>query len=194
MTVAVRDVQGNNQNFPSKGNVTIQPGETYEYYQYRTLNNPGKHTMWIAVYKSGIWEKSWPKSLTDNVIRDRIISVKQPNIQVTRDLKHSPANAVTGQQKAVSFVIKNNDSVPITVDRLVAAVRDEDGNNVNFPTVANIALNPGEEYEYYEYNTFNNPGEHTMWIAAYTAAGQWSSSWPTKASSGILTERTFEIF
>lgn len=194
LVAAVRDMNGKNVNFPTVYNITIDPGETYQYYQYRSFSTSGTHTMWIAAYTpSGDWSSTWPASANNDIRRERTFTVRQPNLKITKGLVHSPSSTSVGQQKAVSFSVKNDDTVPITIDRLVVAVRDKNGKNVNFSTIYNITIKPGDNYQYYKYATFNTKGNHDMWIAAYTPSGSWSSTWPASANSNILRERTFTV-
>lgn len=71
--MAVRDRSGANVNFPftsDEDGMTVEPGESYEYYKYRTFNNVGNYRTWIAAKLPwGGWSNSWPYSDDKNIDR-----------------------------------------------------------------------------------------------------------------------------
>jgi hypothetical protein len=76
MTVAVRDPSNNNLDFPSRKNITLQPGQKYTYYENRTLPNTGEYRAWVAfLTESGSWKKSWPTSSNSSIQNERTFNV-----------------------------------------------------------------------------------------------------------------------
>lgn len=194
MTVAVRDSKNHNFNFPHLHDVTIQPGSSYTYYQRRIFNSAGSYRSWITFKtSSGKWYKTWPPSSSSSIIRERSFKIRMPDVRVTRSLYESPSSAGVGDEKATSFKIKNYEDKPITFTSIVVAVRNRLNQNVNFPSVHNITLQPGETYTYYQRRTFNTTGKHSMWIAVKQPNGSWSKTWPTNSSSKIIRQRSFQI-
>ena len=101
---------------------------------------------------------------------------------------------MVGQTNAVSFIVKNNEDRTITLPPLVVAVRNEDNDNVNFQSVYDVNLEPGETYTYYQYREFDESGKHYMWIAAGLPWGGWSKSWPYNESSTTNRDRSITVY
>ncbi len=195
MVVAGRDGNNNNVNFPSVTNITLAPGEKYEYYEHRYFNEPGSHRLWIAVRSpAGEWTRHWPASAKENIIRERTFEVtKIPDITLNQNLKYSPGNLTTEDTVSTSFVIKNNENKKVRINEIVVAARDENNRNVNFKTISNVILQPGEEYQYYDRKKFAKAGEYRLWIAARMPSGVWTRDWPKNVNGSIIRERTFDI-
>lgn len=121
-------------------------------------------------------------------------STKGDTLEITRNLQFSPLKPSKGDTVSASFMVKNDERQPITIDALVVAARDDNGNNVNFPGVYDLTLDPGESYTYHESRSFSNPGKHTIWIAAKLPSGDWSKNWPLSSSKYIRRERSFTVY
>ncbi len=191
MTVAVRDSKNNNFNFPSEENITIGPGSEYKYYQKRVLPSAGKYKLWIATKTPyGEWSRDWPKSNTSNIIRERTVTVEpMPAVSVTKNLSTSPNNNLsTVDTVEAKFEIKNEDSRSATISEMVVAARDGDGKAVNFSSVSDITLQPGQTYNYSKKRQFSNAGSYRLWIAIRDPSGAWSRVWPESSTESIVRE------
>jgi len=192
--VAVRDEDSRNLNFQSIANIMIEPGETYTYTRQRSFNSSGSIRAYIVSQRPGQkWRTNWPLTGNSSVVTERELDIEQPDIRLTRNLVHSPLLVPAGGVKRVSFIVRNYEDRVVTIPKLVVAARDENNNNVNFPVIYNLQLNPGESYTYYQQRTMPNAGNHRIWITAYTHNGKWSKTWPFSNTSNILRERTYTI-
>jgi hypothetical protein len=193
LVVAVRDAQGTNLNFPTNYDITLDPGEEYTYYETRIFHEPGDLTFRIAAHRASGWTYTWPESLNANIRRTRTTDVDPANVVISRSLFHSPTNALTEDAKAVSFKVKNNESIPIHVGKFTVAVRDEQNQNHNFQSDTDITIDPGATYTYYERQAFDSPGVYDIAIANHRSGIGWSYTWPQTANSRIVTDRSFTV-
>lgn len=170
-------------HYPEAANITINPGEEYTYLKERVLHKPGDYRIEVnAKTDSGSWVSHWPKSLNSNVVRSRIINVAQPeNISVVRNLWVSPL--ITGQSVGASFIIKNNETVPVTFNELSIRATDSSNNIKDFPSVKDLVLQPGEEYTYYQFQTFDKIDTYTFQVQAKIHTTQWVTDWPQPANN-----------
>lgn len=193
MTVAMRDESGDNVNFPSVRDIIIAPGSTYTYRQERKIVSTGKHSLWIAIRTpAGLWSRDWPQSNSSKIIRDRNVEVESiPKVSVTKSLSVNPMNDLsTIDNVKATFEIKNEDTKTVSIPEMVVAARDQDGNNVNFSTIKDLALQPGQTYEYSKERQFNDEGTHRLWIAVRDPSGSWSRVWPESSSDDIVRDIT----
>lgn len=193
LVVAVRDDDNNNLNFPSVSNVDLDPGEEYTYYQSKRFFQVENLTFDIVAYRDSGWTYTWPKSTNSNIRRTRNTSVTEADVVISRSLYHSPADGLVGDEKAVSFKITNRESVSVHTGKFTVAVRDENNNNLNYDSEADIVLEPGETYEYYQRKIFDEENTHRIYIANYRPSRGWSTSWPKQANSKVITDRSYEL-
>lgn len=196
LSVRARDSKNVAYDFPYVNDVTLAPGASYTYYTYRTFDKLDNYTFYpMAQVATSRWTMNWPAA-EKGVVNRRSYSSRLPKISLVRSMYHSPSNhkPSVGQTNAVSFVVKNNENRSITLPPLVVAVRDEGNDNVNFPTVYNIELSPGQTYTYYQYRTFDEAGKHRMWIAAGLPWGGWSATWPYSASSSLVRDKVITVY
>ena len=196
ITVALRDKDNNVVNFPHIHDLTIQPGQQYEYYQRRTVTNPGAYRAWIAArLPSGDWSSDWPYSSSGSIVRSRSFNVSEnPDVTLSRSLYFSRSDEYTTEDtSASSFVVKNNDSKAVTIKGLSVAAKHENGTRYDFPSVTNITLQPGQEYEYYGKRILPAAGTYTIWAQVMDANGKWSSVWPPSDTTSIIRQKDIQI-
>ena len=96
-------------------------------------------------------------------------------LELSQGLSLSTTSPTINQSVTASFKVKNVGGSPMTLQSLSAGARqgtDWNGVNVDFPAVANITLQPGQEYSYQQSRSFG--------VGAYFAepvvlvAGKWS--------------------
>ena len=196
--VAVRDEDNNNYNYPFV-NITLQPGQSYTYYQRQTFDHGGDYTMWIAnLMADGSWSKDWPISSNKYIVRDREINlVDMPDVSVSRSLYYSPtsnpANASTQDITATSFKVTNNEASSVTLPDMAVQATHSDGSITYYPVEKQVSLNPGQEYEYYQYARLPKAGTYTLRVAFKAPSGRWSTDWPPSTSGSIIRERSATI-
>lgn len=70
LTVAARDSQNRNRDFPLTPYITLQPGEEYTYRQQLTLDASEKYNFWIANFRNTAgWSDDFPISENSSLVR-----------------------------------------------------------------------------------------------------------------------------
>jgi len=195
LAVRATNSKGQSYNFPSVENIELDPQEEYTYYEYRTFDKTDTYKFSVsAKVNTGHWTNTWPQSANSTITRSKELRSKLPNVSIVRNLWQSPnANPKVNQLNSVSFILKNNENRPVTIDSILVAARDRNNANVNFPQVTSITLSPGQSYTYYESRTFALTGKYTMWIAAKLPSGEWSRDWPYSSSNKIIRDKTINL-
>jgi len=196
LRVRAVDSRKNVFDFPAVTNITLDPGEEYTYYQYRTFDKVDKYSFYpVAKVSTPRITSTWPAP-NSGVVTKRSLSSRLPNITLVRKFYHSPSDhkPVVGQTNAVSFIIKNNEDRPVILPPMGVAVRDGKNNVVNFPFVRDITLSAGKSYEYYQSRSFSTKGSYRMWIATGLPWGGWSSSWPKGSPSSLVRSKTITVY
>ena len=195
--VAVRDSSNAVYNYPFKS-LTLAPGQSYEYYERQTFSQPGQYRMWIAYrLPSGEWSSDYPQSINTSISRSKNINVVGvPNLSISRSMFYSPTSnptsASTEDITAVSFKVTNNDTRSNLINEMRVAAKHESGAITYYPSVKNHTLQPGQEYEYYQYANLPKAGNYDLSIEFKLPNGSWSSSWPS-ASGTTLKQRSVNI-
>src|SRR5918999_1668058 len=98
------------------------------------------------------WQTDAPSQVTEPGRLRVIEALRMPN-----------TNLLIGESISTSFKIKNVGSSTLHLEKLTAAVRrgsDWKGERADFPHVANITLQPNEEYSYRQSRSFDTAGEY----------------------------------
>jgi pimeloyl-ACP methyl ester carboxylesterase len=84
-------------------------------------------------------------------------------LKVIEALRMPNTNLLIGESISTSFKIKNVGGSALHLEKLTAAVRrgsDWDAEQVDFPHVSNITLQPNQEYSYRQSRSFDTAGEY----------------------------------
>jgi Leucine-rich repeat (LRR) protein len=142
-------------DFYHEENLTLQPGEEHTYTYSRVFPRPGEY-MVVPLYvdADGFWHS----------LETQSSFVVSPGLEVVRALSLSPSRPVAGQLVTASYDIRNSGSRAITVPILGVVARGPDCTDwncsgwVDFPTVADITLQPGAAYTYTGQRAFDRSG------------------------------------
>ena len=191
--VAVRDGSGKNHDFPSSGELALNPGQEYTYSKTRTLPKTGKYTFWLASYRDNHgWSATYPVNEATGMTRQISAALKE-SVTLTSSVDTSPLTGNIGQAVTTTFKIKNFGTSPASIGRFKIAVRDAYGRNYDFPSSSTLTLNPGQEYTYSKTRTLPKTGKYTFWLASYRDNHGWSTTFPPNESSGIKRSGGFTI-
>ena len=181
LKISAEHSSGKRLDFPVTENVTLQPGQEYQYTARKRLELAGTYKIWVEVMTPyGQWSKTWPSLSSPSIIRERTIEINNPpRVDITRGLYVGPNPLIAGSTIGASFVIKNNEAQAVTVKELAIRARNKQGVYTNFPSVTNLQLQPGEEYTYLQYQQLDNVGSYTFDIAGKVNTDNWTHNWPT---------------
>lgn len=193
--LAVRATSPNGEtiDFPSINEVSLDPGEEYTYYQFQTFQEMGDYKFKvISKIKTSGWVDDWPEA-ANNVKASASVRSRLANITLERNLWRSPVNVKVGQNKSVSFVIKNNESRNIKIDSIAVGARYQDGSVVDFPHIRDLVLTPGQSYEYYQSRTLDRAGAYRIFIVSLLPSQSWSYDWPVSSTTRIVRSDSFSV-
>lgn len=189
--VAARDPYGTNVDFPADTNVTIPAGSSYTYSKSRALYSAGNYSIFTADLRGSTWSRTYPSSANTSISRSMNLSVADNPI-ITSGISLSPSNPAIGQPVTATVSMHNSSTNPVSIGYFVVAARDPNGNNVDFPGVANLTVPAGGTYTYSQSRTFNMPGSHSLFIADFNGTS-WSMSYPKSADSSVVRQQTINV-
>ncbi|GAM24515.1 hypothetical protein SAMD00019534_076900 [Acytostelium subglobosum LB1] len=154
LTVAVRDSNGTNLDYPNANNVTVSTS-LYTFTSTKVLQ-PGTYTMFGAYQTSN---GAWSSFVSQKV------SVSNTIVQESLELTENGPN--------VTAVLKiNSKPTPTTLQSLTVAVRDDNNNNLDFPNLFSVNVGTST-YSFNETQSFN-PGTYTA-FGAFELNNVWVS-------------------
>jgi subtilisin family serine protease len=143
----------------------------FSFNQAKTITVPGSYTANIRVRVNGRWYTP-----SGNVSRSLTVRDAVQNLTLTNNLSTSPSTKVVGQELVANFVLKNNNSAPITLDRLKVDVRG--GTAVlDIAGASGVTIGAGESINFSDYNNkrlINGYGSYTANIRMLYG-GKWYS-------------------
>jgi len=125
-------------------------------------------------------------------IRQVTITVSEPptpiptgSLVVVGGLHLSATDVQVGQTIEASFRVRNDANYTIVIRQMEASARGPDARRLNwnarevdFPAVTNLTLRPGEEYEYRQSRSFDQPGDYFAEPVYLNEAGKWGGILP----------------
>jgi uncharacterized protein (DUF58 family) len=183
MTVAARGPQGQNLDFTSDTNVTIQPNSTYTFSKTKALPYAGNYTFDIVNYRSGSgWSARYPQ-LGSGITGSTTASLGANPLVVT-PLGLSPANPIAGQNVTASFQLRNDADAAVNVGLMAVAVRGPQGQNLDYVPDSDVTIQPNSTYTYSKTQVLPYSGGYSFDIVNYRPSAGWSTSYPA-ANTGV---------
>lgn len=188
LKVVARSTSGANFDYESVDNVTLAPGQTFNYRKSRLLTEEGVYTLSIGRYADGRWHIPPFEAFgsTANPIVNAT-AIRPPTL--TQGLGLSNVQYANKDIDA-TFTIKNNSVYTSPIGRMVVAVRDENNNNRDFAATDPISLQSGQQYVYRAKTAMPESGSYRFWIANHRENVGWSDSYPESASPSLKRSDT----
>ena len=188
MTVAVRDSNGNNYDYPLK-QMTIPAFGRATYSATQTLPHEGDYTFWISNYSGGAWKDNYPTSWSIDAPRRVVASVQAaPTISIGPNTGSTDIR----QQKSATyaFAIKNNSARTLDLGKVALAVRGPGGVNADLP-LKPVSLAAGASYTYSD--TLKPPyyGSYTAWVTQTYDGFAWNENDFPASDTGVSRKITF---
>ncbi|MBI5877330.1 MAG: FHA domain-containing protein [Chloroflexi bacterium] len=173
-------------DFPSVQNITLQPGQTYTFQQSRSFDQAGDYfaePTWQD--GSGEWHgiPSFTRVWFDvaPVITVTPVPPQQPGqLEIADALTLSSTTPKVNSSVTARFSVRNTGGQPVTMQRLNAGGRGPDARSqewaareVDFPSVQNLTLQPGQTYAYQQSRSFDQPGEYFAEPIWQDSGGEW---------------------
>jgi hypothetical protein len=163
---------GEIENFELAKDVTLAPGETYNYEQQRIFLKEGTHFFQI-VYETVPTE--W------RFIGDRVDITVKPGLRLSQPLVLAPGNPARNASVQAQFELTNAGTQPFTTTTLLVGSRGPDcvpadwscTDRPDFQRVDNFTLAPGEVYTYSTTRSFTENGTYFVQPFFINALGQW---------------------
>jgi len=189
ISVAARDKNGYNADFPYDTSVVIPANSSYTYSKQRTMITPGPYSFFIANFRNNAWDRNYPSS-GSGVVRSGNFSVQDSPL-ITSGVTFSPANPVIGQTITASMAIQNTNPYPVNIGTIVVAARDKNGYNADFTYATDVTISANSTYTYSGQRAMVTPGPYSFFVANYRN-NAWSTSYP-QASSGVIRSGGFSV-
>lgn len=98
----------------------------------------------------------------------------------------------------VSFKVRNDSDRPVKLRQLQAGARVHSdcakereakwsGQSLDFPAVTDLVLQPGQEYEYQQSQTFSESGSYFVEPVFLDEYGRWGGFWPAVCTNFVVT-------
>ena len=145
--------------------------EDYNFNQSRLITIPGSYSANIRVRVNGRWYTP-----SGNVAQGLTVRSAIQNLSLTSNLSTTPSTKVVGQELVANFTLKNNNSAPITLDRLKVDVRGGT-TNLDITGASGITIGAGESINFSDYNNsrlITGYGSYTANVRILHA-GRWHS-------------------
>lgn len=133
---------------------------------------------------------SYPYNGTGTV--RRLLATVKPSPLLNSSVSISQGPLYAGTDVGASFTIQNTSNQAVNIGRMVLAVRDSKGNNYDFPS-ENAIIPAGGTYIFNQLQSFRDAGEYTYFLTNRSSDGNWDTSYPSSASSGIARKGSFSI-
>jgi transcriptional regulator with XRE-family HTH domain len=173
-------------DFPVVSNLTLRPGEEYQYRSSRAFDLPGYYFAEpVLLDHNGRWAGIWPYMRTGFKVLDSR-SGETPGtdcLVLEGDLKLSRLVVKTGQPVTATFRVRNVGRDLFSIKQLAVIVRGGDAGNFSnqpmfFQPVINLTIKGGDVYDYTATRSFSEPGEYLIELGYQNAKGEWNSIWP----------------
>lgn len=163
-------------DFPPIEDVTLQPGEEYEYVGNRIFDRPGTgYFADVAFSDVNPWWYATPNG-------ERVHFAVRPAFETVADLVLTPSEPAVAQTTIATFRLKNVSGRVMVLDRIGVGVHGPYCNDWNcsnisdFPWIENVTLQPGEEYAYSAERAFNVEDDgYLAQIFTVDSTGFWRS-------------------
>ncbi len=180
------DVNGQTADFNWVPNLTLQPGETYNYSSGRGIPTAGSWRLRPNFEMNNSWSDVHH---ADGSINEVWVNVSAPppgRIELTSGLVINPSNPIPGQDTSASFTAINNGGQPITLGHLgVKCRRTSDQTMYDFYWYLNETLNPGSSFSYSTNRAFDQVDTYAC-TPNYELNGAWNDvKWPNGATSYV---------
>jgi hypothetical protein len=160
------------ENFEIFKDVTIGPGETFDYKQQRIFLTEGVHFFQLT-YEA--IPRQW------RFIGDRVEVDVQPGLRLTEPLVLNPSAPAKDAAVLATFKLANAGSEPLSFARLVVGARGPDCVPADWsctarpdhPVVDNLTLAPGEAYQYSATRAYADNGRYFVQVSFIGEAGVW---------------------
>jgi hypothetical protein len=170
-----------NVDFPAVTDLTLQPGQEYDYRQSRTFDRAGDYfaePAWMDA--SDHWEGVLPyprvwfnvvsrpasitPSLTPSPTRTRTPTVPSSpgRLVLVEGLSVSNTNPQVNQSVNARFRVRNDGGQPITARFLGVKGRHSSGASYDFHWIENLTFQPGQEYTYDTNRSFDRTGSYSL--------------------------------
>lgn len=182
IVVAARTASGGNVDFPGDTNVTIPAKSVYNYSKTRAMPSPGTYSTFIANFRNGQWNTSYPVSSSSAIKRSASITLKS-NPVLTSGVWLTNYSPKAGSDFGASVTIRNSSNVDASIGRLVFALRDPNGRNYDLPSDQELIIPANSTYVYRSSRTLpNTSGRYTLFLANYRN-GNWNTVYPSHEGS-----------
>ena len=182
---------GEYASFPGVTDLTLNPGQTYNYNDSMKMQNPGKHRFWIASQVGNQWSSRWPTSDWPKLFRERTVNVRE-NPLVINNLVLNPSQPHVGQTLRATFRIENTADTAVNIEFMRVAGRGPNNEYASFPGVANVSIPANSTYTYSQNIRPTVTGNHRFWITG-RVSGKWTDSFPESAYPLTVRERTVNV-
>jgi hypothetical protein len=160
------------ENFEIFKDVTIGPGETFDYKQQRIFLEEGVHFFQLT-YEA--IPREW------RFIGDRVEVDVQPGLRLTQPLVLNPSAPAKDADVLATFELANAGTEPLSLARLVVGARGPDCVPADWsctarpdhPAVDNLTLAPGEAYQYSATRAYADNGRYFVQVSFIGEAGVW---------------------
>lgn len=189
LTVAARDPNGKNVDFPIKNDVVIPAKTQVDLRWTRSFTTPGNYNFYLAHWQ-GTWDTSYPHSANGSIVRQ----VRWPvldNPLITSGISLTPASPTKGQTVTAAVTVRNVSGSPINIGSLLVAGRDPKGKNVDFPIENDFIIPAGGTKTYSEQRSFSASGNYKFYIAHWQ--GHWDTSYPKSINSTVIRQLNLSI-
>ena len=190
-----RHSSGTQYDFPSTpDNLTLQPGEVYEYKTSRSLPETGNYTFKLMNVRQDFgWSTNFPESETNSITRKVSVNVKQP-VTVTTSLKTSTTSQRVGDPITATFSMTNHSTKPVDIGRMKVEGRHQNGKQYDFSsTDNNTIIQPGETYNYTSTRSLPEAGSYKFFLINYRNSAGWSTNFPDSENSSIVRNVSVEV-
>jgi hypothetical protein len=186
-------------DFTPQRDVSLAPGQTFNYAGNFTPSKAGTYTFAVA-YQNPDGQWVMPVDSENGTVNKLTITVieAKANVVVSEGLKISPATGPysLGQTVTGSFGITNRGNAALTMRQVLIGGRVGDNCPSNVcpdftPVTPNVTLNPGQSYKYSGRITLLRPGTYSFYVAYQTNDGKWEM--PVKAENGNVNKLSIVV-
>ncbi len=193
MTVAVRDVSGNNHDFNLQ-QMTLPAFGTVTYTSTQSFSTEGDYTFWITQRsQDNVWSDNYPVSANIDNSR-RVVSGMLPMPVITAQPTSSVTDLRQGKTTNYSFTVTNSSAQStINVGKVGLAVRGPNGTNLDLPLHA-VSIPASSSYTYTDSFTPPQNGSYTAYVTATTDNGaSWNESNYPATGTGVNRQVNFSV-
>jgi hypothetical protein len=161
-------------NFTLAKDVTLAPGETYNYSDQHIFLTEGAHFFSI-VYEVVSADWRFPGSRVDITVA--------PGLRLDAPLVLTPDFPARNEVVTATFQLANAGTTPVTLARLVVGARGPDcvpatldcTKRPDHAAIDNLTLAPGEVYSYAATRTYTENGRYFVQVFFISELGEWEA-------------------